>query len=64
MVYNTKIVHNILRENILTLFLKVKNILAVVLEFCSNWLGLITLCENITFFWPCGPDCEISLSMF
>ena len=22
----------------------------------SNWLRLITLCENITLFWSCGPD--------
>ena len=27
------------------------------LEFCRNWLRLITLCENITLFWSCGPDC-------
>ena len=39
-------------------FLKVKKILAVFLEFCSNWLRLITLCENITLFWTCGPDCK------
>ena len=31
-------------------------------EFCSNWLRLITLCKNITFFWSCGPDCiELAL---
>ena len=27
------------------------------MEFCSNWLRLITLCENVTLFWSCGPDC-------
>ena len=27
-----------------------------VLECCSNWLRLITLCENIAHFWACGPD--------
>ena len=26
------------------------------LEFCSNWLRLITLCKNVTLFWSCGPD--------
>ena len=28
------------------------------MEFCSNWLRLITLCENVTLFWSCGPDCN------
>ena len=57
MVYNTlKIMHNILREKYLTLFLEVKKILAAFLEFSSNWLRLITLCENITLFWSSGPD--------
>ena len=28
------------------------------MEFCSNWLRLITLCENVTLFWSCGPDCK------
>ena len=47
----------IFRErNILTWFLKVKNILAVFLEVFSNWLRLITLCENFTVFWASGPD--------
>ena len=41
----------------MTLFLKVKIILAVFFECCSNWLRLITLCENITLNWSCGPDC-------
>ena len=45
------------KRNTLTWFLKFKKILAVILEFYSNWLRLITLCENITLFWPCGPDC-------
>ena len=27
------------------------------MEFYSNWLRLITLCENVTLFWSCGPDC-------
>ena len=26
------------------------------MEFSGNWLRLITLCENITHFWSCGPD--------
>ena len=44
------IVHFIFRErNILTWFLKAKKILAVFLEFWSNWLRLITLCENFSF---------------
>ena len=25
--------------------------------YCSNKLGLITLCENVKLFWSCGPDC-------
>ena len=29
---------------------------AAFLEFCSNWMRLITLCENITLFWSSGPD--------
>ena len=40
----------------MTWFFKVQKILAVISEFCSNWLRLITLCENITLFWSCGPD--------
>ena len=28
-------------------------------EFCSNWLRLIMLCENITLFWSCRPGCLI-----
>ena len=58
MVYNTlKIMHNILKKrNILTLFLEVKKILAVFLQFFSNWLRLITLCENIKLFWSSVPD--------
>ena len=41
----------IFREsNILTWSLKVKKTLSAFLEFCSNWLRLITLCENITLF--------------
>ena len=56
-VYNTlTIMHNILREKYLTRFLKVKKILAVCLEFWSNWLRLISLCENITLFSGSGPD--------
>ena len=27
------------------------------MEFCSNWLRMITLCENIIHFLSCGPDC-------
>ena len=27
------------------------------LEFWSNWLRLITLCENCTVFWGSSPDC-------
>ena len=26
------------------------------MEFCSNWLRLITLCKNVTLFWCCGTD--------
>ena len=33
------------------------------LEFCSNWLRLITLCENVTLFWSCGTDCLQALSL-
>ena len=44
-------------RTILTWFLKVKKILAVFLEFWSNWLRLITLCENFTVFWGSCPDC-------
>ena len=29
------------------------------MEFCSNWLRLIKLCENVTLFWSCGPDCNL-----
>ena len=32
------------------------------LEICSNWLRLITLCENITLFWGSGPDCVKGLN--
>ena len=26
-------------------------------ELYKNWLRMITLRENITLFWSCGPDC-------
>ena len=35
----------------------------VVLEFCGNWSGLITLCKNITLFWSCGPDCKLKFAV-
>ena len=44
-------------RSILIWFLKVKESLAAFLKFYSNWLRLITLCENITPFWSRGPDC-------
>ena len=53
--------HNIPREKYFDIVSEVKKILAVFLEFCSNWLRLITLCENITLFWSCGPDCRCVL---
>ena len=52
---NLNIMHNIMRKKyILTWFLKVKKT-TFFLEYCSNWLRLITLCENITLF--IRPDC-------
>ena len=45
-------------RNILTWFLKVKKILVEFLEFWSDWLRLITLCENFAVFWVSGPDCR------
>ena len=35
----------------------------MILEFYSNWLRLITLCENITLSWSCGPDGSIKSAM-
>ena len=32
------------------------------LEFCSNWLRLITLSKNVTVFWSCGPDFKGALT--
>ena len=49
--------HNILGEKYFDMVSEVKKILAVFLEFFSNWLRLITLWENVTIFWSCGPDC-------
>ena len=43
----------------LTWFLGVEKILAAFWDFFSNWLRLITLCENITFSLSCGPDCLV-----
>ena len=47
----------------MTWFLKVKKISAMLLECCSNWSRLITLCKNVTLFLSCrvctlrGSDC-------
>ena len=50
----------------MTWFLQVKKILVVILDFYNNWLSLIhvTLCENITLLWSCGPDCVVKYCLF
>ena len=47
--------HNIRREKYFDIVSEGKENISSV--FCSNWLRLITVCENIALFWSCGPDC-------
>ena len=58
-VYDTlKFMHNILREKYFDIVSEGLENISSVLEFCSNWLRLITLCENITLFRSSGPNCK------
>ena len=49
--------HNILREKYFDMVSEGYENISSVLEFCSNWLRLITQCENITLFWSFGAGC-------
>ena len=54
-VYNTsRIMHNILREKYFDMVSESEENISMFLDFFSNWLRLITLCENITLFWSCS----------
>ena len=48
---------NILRKKYFNMVSEGQVNIRVFLECGLNWLRLIMLCENITRFWPCGPDC-------